>query len=301
MNINQLEYLAETVRIGSYSGVAKRLFVTPQAISKALAELERELHVELVVKSGRGIKPTKLAFLLADQAEDVLQILADMRSCAEGGDGRPLHAGSITLAIATARYQVELFPIAFFDPYREKYPRIKLSFVRFTTDSCLSALRLGLADAAIVFSQDDDPAISYRKLFSFSLCVAVSATHQLAGQAYASLKDLAKNMIALPQDLAIYAMLKARIESGVSSLCFEKVAPGLHAHHAFLESGGGVLVAKNVDLPSEFADITILPLLPEERLSLPVYYAHLKNSDQSQISTLENYLSCHSRSLAKQL
>lgn len=43
MNLKQIEYLASVVKNGSFSLAAKECCVTVQAISKAMADLEREL------------------------------------------------------------------------------------------------------------------------------------------------------------------------------------------------------------------------------------------------------------------
>lgn len=53
MNFNQLSYLVEAARLGSFSMAATQLYVTPQTVSKALGEFEDELGITLFVRNGR--------------------------------------------------------------------------------------------------------------------------------------------------------------------------------------------------------------------------------------------------------
>ena len=51
MNINQLEYLVASARLGSYAAAARAYYVTPQAIVKAVKLLEKELGIEIIKPS----------------------------------------------------------------------------------------------------------------------------------------------------------------------------------------------------------------------------------------------------------
>ena len=58
MNIKQITYLAAVIEHGSLSAAAKGQYVTVQAVSKAIADLERELGQSLFVRESRGVHPT---------------------------------------------------------------------------------------------------------------------------------------------------------------------------------------------------------------------------------------------------
>ena len=58
MNINQIKYFVSVFDHGSLSAAAKEQCVTVQAVSKALADLERELQSDLFVRQSRGVSPT---------------------------------------------------------------------------------------------------------------------------------------------------------------------------------------------------------------------------------------------------
>ena len=58
LNIKQIRYFAAVVEHGSLSAAAKGQYVTVQAVSKAIADLERELGQSLFVRESRGVHPT---------------------------------------------------------------------------------------------------------------------------------------------------------------------------------------------------------------------------------------------------
>ena len=55
MTLQQLKYIIETVNAGSMNAAAEKLFVTQPSLSNAVKELERELGIEIFLRSNRGI------------------------------------------------------------------------------------------------------------------------------------------------------------------------------------------------------------------------------------------------------
>lgn len=58
MTFQQLSYLLEVDRTGSFSQTAKNLFVTQSTISNAVAALEAELNCRIFIRSTHGLTPT---------------------------------------------------------------------------------------------------------------------------------------------------------------------------------------------------------------------------------------------------
>ena len=55
MTLQQLKYIIEIVNAGSMNAAAEKLFVTQPSLSNAVKELERELGIEIFLRSNRGI------------------------------------------------------------------------------------------------------------------------------------------------------------------------------------------------------------------------------------------------------
>ncbi|MCB6610608.1 LysR family transcriptional regulator [[Clostridium] symbiosum] len=60
MNIRQLEYFIKVYESGSFLGAAESLFISQQALSQALATLEKELNAPLFYREHKGVIPTPL-------------------------------------------------------------------------------------------------------------------------------------------------------------------------------------------------------------------------------------------------
>src|SRR4051812_29398620 len=80
MEFDRLRYLAAVARTGTMRGAADALSVTPGAVSKAIARLEEESGVALLVPSGRGVVLTDEGTWLASRAEQLLGEFAALGS-----------------------------------------------------------------------------------------------------------------------------------------------------------------------------------------------------------------------------
>lgn len=58
VNIKQIKYFMSAAQHDSLSAAAKEQYVTVQAVSKAIADLERELGSQLFIRESRGVKLT---------------------------------------------------------------------------------------------------------------------------------------------------------------------------------------------------------------------------------------------------
>lgn len=73
MNINQLKYLVESVKTGSINKAAENLYMTQSSLSTAISTLEKELQLEILQRSPKGITLTPSGEIIY---EDCLTILA---------------------------------------------------------------------------------------------------------------------------------------------------------------------------------------------------------------------------------
>jgi len=93
LNLVHLATLREFVRRGTLGAAAEALGYTPGAASQHIALLEKELGVEILVKSGRRLVLTDAGRLLAEQAGDAA--------------AKQKHQGDVEAAIRLARMEIE--------------------------------------------------------------------------------------------------------------------------------------------------------------------------------------------------
>ncbi|WP_101950714.1 LysR family transcriptional regulator [Mycobacterium sp. 3519A] len=72
MELRELAALVTVVEEGGISAAARRLHVSQPALSQTVTALERELGVQLFVRSTSGVQPTEAGLLLAQEARAVL-------------------------------------------------------------------------------------------------------------------------------------------------------------------------------------------------------------------------------------
>lgn len=89
MNVAHLELLRELSVRGSLAAVAAATHRTPSALSQQLRAAERELGVSLVEHVGRGLRLTAEGRLLAESADEVTGLLAEVRSRLDASIGQP--------------------------------------------------------------------------------------------------------------------------------------------------------------------------------------------------------------------
>lgn len=73
MRMEQLKYLDEIAKIGTISGAAKKLFVSQQAVSSSMKQLEEELGVELLVRGASGVSFTSVGREVVEFAHQTMQ------------------------------------------------------------------------------------------------------------------------------------------------------------------------------------------------------------------------------------
>jgi LysR family nitrogen assimilation transcriptional regulator len=72
IDIRELRYFVQVARAGSFSRASTELNVAQPALSRQLQKLEEELGIALLVRHGRGVRPTAAGTLLLERAESIL-------------------------------------------------------------------------------------------------------------------------------------------------------------------------------------------------------------------------------------
>lgn len=273
MNLSQLEYFVASVREGGYANAARKLYVTTQTISKSIRELESELGVSLMMRSGRGIKPTPLGLFLADQSTIILEECAGLKQSVVTKRGAGKLCGRYSVAVCTADCRGDLYPARFFRMLNRSSPGLSFDVVYGFNDSCCELLKNGLVDMALALDapfQEGDIKAQY--IAALKPKFAVAPNHPLAEggrMTFAGVKDV---VIAVP--LAARSCLPQLnhflLAKGVRAH-FESVRLNARDNSVFLNKGGIVMVLN--DEPTVLSDTKRLVLSQSGNaaLRLPVY------------------------------
>src|SRR3954470_2804962 len=144
LDLKRLRLLRELGERGTIAAVADALQFTPSAVSQQLSLLEREAGVNLLERSGRGVRLTDAALVLVDHANAMLErgALAEAElAAAEGtiaGRGRIAAFQSVMLNIA----------IPAIKQLARDAPRLRCEAIESEPEISMPALALGDIDLA---------------------------------------------------------------------------------------------------------------------------------------------------------
>lgn len=176
-DLNLLVALDALLTEGSVARAARRLRLSPSAMSRALARLRASTGDPLLVRSGRGLVPTPRALALRDPVSHVLRDAeAVLVPQAEPDLGRIAR----TFTLRTSDGFVENMGPALLLAVRTKAPGVRLRFVQ-KADKDAAPIREGAVDLETgVLADTTSPELRSQALFRDRLVGAVRARHPLA-------------------------------------------------------------------------------------------------------------------------
>jgi DNA-binding transcriptional LysR family regulator len=71
MTFQQLQYILDIRKTGSFSKTAKNFYVSQASISQAVNSLEQELGVEIFQRNWNGVVPTQQGALVLEEAGSI--------------------------------------------------------------------------------------------------------------------------------------------------------------------------------------------------------------------------------------
>jgi molybdate transport repressor ModE-like protein len=184
LSLERLRVLQAVARHGSVTAAAAELRVTTSAVSQQLTKLERESGTTLVERSGRGIRLTDAALLLAGHASTILsmaeQAEADVNARAGAVAGRLMLASLPTATRGLAAPALRQLAAA--------HPALHVELAEADSSESIPALVQGAVDLVIAHDWSNAPlaapdGLDKTLLLEDPADIAVPATHPLARQA----------------------------------------------------------------------------------------------------------------------
>jgi DNA-binding transcriptional LysR family regulator len=176
-DLNLLVTLDVLLAEGSVARAARRLRLSPSAMSRALARLRKTTGDPLLVRAGRGLVPTPRALELRDR---VGQIVEDGRAVLRPAERLDLGTLVRTFTLRNSEGFVENFGAALIARVAAEAPGVRLRFVQ-KPDKESVWLREGAVDLETgVVEGTTGPELRTRALFQDRLVGAARADHPLA-------------------------------------------------------------------------------------------------------------------------
>lgn len=176
MTLGQIRDFLVVARLGSVTAAAAELFVTPPAVSAAVAALERDLGLALLTADGRGIRLTSAGEIFARYAGESLGLLEQGRDAATFA-GR---AGTGRLRVAAVMTAGEYVVPPILKGFRRKHPGVDVHLEVGNRALVIERLLERRADVGIGGRPPEKGRIDGRPFLDNELVIVGSPDHPLA-------------------------------------------------------------------------------------------------------------------------
>lgn len=269
MRFEQLQYLEAAVRTGSFRQAAAEFGVAQPTISTQVQRLEEDLGIVLLVRGGRGVRPTYAADKILVHAMEALRAHHMMRQEASAIGG--LKEGRIRLAVVSAAAQTVLPNVV--SRLQSEYPNIHFQVTELGSGDVRRGVASGRFDAGVVTrfkSSVDNDALRYIDVAEGRLVLSVPEAHPLADRSHISGKDLAGERVII---ISVRSLIQQAFDQLTEGVDFSPVFYTDNAETAqrMVRAGVGVVIAHTLHPSTRSGDgAALVPLrgdIAETRLS----------------------------------
>lgn len=263
MNLHQLRVFAAAVRHDGIGAAARALGMSQPAVSRAVAELERDLGVQLLERSTSGVHATPVGLELFEHAQAVA---AAERGAEEAmAAARGLTSGTLHIGASTTIATYVLPPLI--GAFARDHPGIDLRLSSVHTRVLVPLVRNYEVDVAFAEAPVADPRVTVTRWITDDMVVVAAPTHRLAQRA--AVKG-AVEPAALDEELLILR----EPESGTRDLVLQGLtaggvvptrtmsADGTEVIKRLVAEGVGIAVVSRVTVAEQLAlgRLTVVPV-----------------------------------------
>jgi DNA-binding transcriptional LysR family regulator len=178
-DLNLLHTLDVLLSEGSVAGAARRLGLSPSAMSRALTRLRTVTGDPLLVRAGRSLVPTPRAVRMREQVRELVQ---EAHMLLRPADGLNLSLVERSFTLRTSDGFTETFGPPLISSVSGEAPGVRLRFIR-KLDKASGGLRNGSVDIETGLVEGTvGPEVRAQALFEDRYVGVVRADHPLAGR-----------------------------------------------------------------------------------------------------------------------
>ena len=190
----QLRYFAAAAELGSMTAAARQLTVSQSAVSTAVAQLEKELGVQLLLRHhARGLTLTAAGQEFYRELRSYLVHTGELAETARSA-GEAL-VGELTIGCFSTLGPFELPRML--SACERDHPDIRVSVIEAEHAALKQALRAGRCELALMYGYDLDDDIDHVRVGDATPYVLVGRGHRLARRKQVALAELAEDPMVL--------------------------------------------------------------------------------------------------------
>lgn len=189
MNLERLRCFIETVRCGTITEAARRLYIAQPNLSRQITLLEEELGYKLFVREHRRLKLTPAGAYLFDAIQDMPDRLTN--AVRQAGEISRQSQGVINIGLMESE-QLAPSLVDRFQQFQQEHPEITINFERGDFEALRQGLQNGQLDFIFTFSFEAEAMedVSYHIVLRQLPALVISAKHPLAQKDELNLEEL---------------------------------------------------------------------------------------------------------------
>ena len=208
MDLDQLHTFLEIVRLKSFSKAALSCFRTQPAVSAQVRQLEQELNASLFERLGTKIALTPAGRILADHAEQILDLRRQAQDRINELERMPRGELVIAANEATCIYVLP----GVFSEFKRRFPNVQMLVDRSYGSRIVEAVLENQADFGITQLPVAEKRLQVNKIHSDEIKLIVPAGHALASRDRAMPSDLVGHPLLMPKSGSTRNRLGAWLE-----------------------------------------------------------------------------------------
>ena len=174
MELRQLRYFLAVADARSFVAAAEKQFVSRQAISKSVAQLEEELNVELFMRDSGGAFLTPAGMMFYERIRTLVMELDSVRSQMQSYGNRYQQRIRIAFAVGTVQLVEETLIT-----YRENQHNAEITYDEYSEDICLRMLTEHQADVIVTTASVQDPLFVTKELLHSPFGILIKEQQEL--------------------------------------------------------------------------------------------------------------------------
>lgn len=289
MNIVQIRYFVAVYHAGSFSKAAKEQFVTVQAVSKSIADLESELGRELFERKSRGVVPTAFGEAFYAKAAGALRDFDELQTFA---DGTPSPQPSmLRLALCAPNFNGNERVLANIRALLSRQLGANVELTLSGGFEGIDLLRKADVDALITIGRLDTPHTDCVPVLTAPPGVSFSARHPLASQESVAIEQLDPYPVCVAKDFDYFneSILITYAKRGLKSP--RETILSADEFPAFLEERLGYAFSMGLPvLADDRHDTVVRPIAAQDAVPIPICLVTLKFSKSPLYLAVERFL-----------
>lgn len=220
MDLRNLRYILEVVKLQNVTKAAEQLHVTQPTLSKIIKNLEDELGVILFDRSGKSIKLTDTGTVAVKHFHTMIKAIEELH--VDLDEVANLKIGKLVIGLPPVISSV-FFP-RIVATFQKHYPRIEFQIIEEGAKKIEQLLREGTLDLGFVVAPVNEELFETIPLIQQKLGLVVHKLHRLAERDQVSIRELGEEkFIVFPKEYAVreHLVKACRLEGFEPQIVYE--------------------------------------------------------------------------------